>query len=365
MSSLIKSILSSGSSQGGSQASLTTIPEILFPEIVLAGTGGTATNMLNGATERFAWAFEAPITGSLAAFNFRVAGITTGCTISASVQDVAANGFPSGTPLSAAGTVVVGDADDNTWKRVAFGAAASLTKGVVYYIVLEVSSGTPSALQGLFYGTGSGGVPLYSLSFSATYNGSAWAYASTNTAMAACLEYSGSVFPFCQSFVPGVIASSSVFSNSSNPDCYALKFRVPVDMSLSGYLLGLDLDNAATVHLIQGTTYPALATSVLSNANLPPSSAARLHRQYFDGGSVIDLSPNVDYYLAVEATAASGITITELTLGDANWVTATYYRSLSEVRKATAVNISSSISWSETTTVIPQFGLIVSKILGN
>src|SRR5688572_19255053 len=106
---------------------------------------GTSNLSYDSATDRFAYVGNSPIADAITEIYFRTGAVTTGCDVDVRVESVS-NGRPSGTLLNANSNVVVtiDNADDNVWKTAALTAAATLTAGQQFAIVLVVSSGTPN-----------------------------------------------------------------------------------------------------------------------------------------------------------------------------------------------------------------------------
>lgn len=200
-------------------------PEFLWPVPLYSSTTGSSSVALNGvAGERFAWCFEAPKTGTLSGFSFRTGTVTTGCTVNISLQSLSTSGttgvggFPTGSDYSTgtSTTQVIANADDNVWFNVTFSSPASVTKGDKLAVVFSVSSGTPSGLNLLFYGTGQGAVG-YATGYISTYNGSAWTYSNSQAVMIGVLNYNGT-YEFSQYFYPGFNVATTYNSSTAGAD---------------------------------------------------------------------------------------------------------------------------------------------------
>jgi len=93
---------------------------------------------------------EIPESGIVTGIKFCTATVTTGCTLSATIETVnEATSVPTGTlyHANATGTVVVSNTDDNVIKTVTFPGNVPVNAGDCVAVVLRISSGTPSALQ--------------------------------------------------------------------------------------------------------------------------------------------------------------------------------------------------------------------------
>lgn len=106
--------------------------------------------IINQAGDLAALLFEIPKTGTVTGMKFITASVTTGCTIRGTIQTISpTTSIPTGTlyDANATGTVVVANGASSTTFTVTFAGNVSATKGDVVALVLDVSSGAPSALQ--------------------------------------------------------------------------------------------------------------------------------------------------------------------------------------------------------------------------
>jgi len=98
---------------------------------------------LDAAGEKVALILQVPASGSIAKIGFITGTVTTGQTAKASIQTVdAATGAPTGNDYggSAAGTVVVANADDTKWILVTLATPATAVRGDVVALVVEWDS---------------------------------------------------------------------------------------------------------------------------------------------------------------------------------------------------------------------------------
>lgn len=118
-----------------------------FPPADCLIVGPNAVGM-GTAADWFGNVFRAPKTGNITGLKFGTRTVTVGATVRGSIQTVV-GGVPSGTlaAAGASGTVVVANTDDNVIKTVTFTTPMPVTKNDLLSSVLDISSGSPSALQ--------------------------------------------------------------------------------------------------------------------------------------------------------------------------------------------------------------------------
>jgi hypothetical protein len=119
---------------------------LFYPTIENTFVASTTVNM-SATTDIVAAICQVPQTGTVTGMKFCTGTVTTGCTLSGTIETVTA-AAPSTTlyHANATGTVVVDNTDDSVTKTVTFAGNVSVTKGDLIAITLRVSSGTPSAL---------------------------------------------------------------------------------------------------------------------------------------------------------------------------------------------------------------------------
>ncbi len=188
--------------------------------------------LINASGERVGMIFEAPATGTITKVGVKLGTVTTGDDLKISIQGVdATNGNPDGTINGSASVETVLATADNTWLETATtDLSASVTRGSTFSIVVEFNSfvagdleidrwgATPNHLfPYLRHDTGAGYAspgnfwPLFSLNYGGTFH-----------------EMHG-VYPLLLNDWGG-----SQWDNNDNPDERGLKFKSPVEVTLSG-----------------------------------------------------------------------------------------------------------------------------------
>ena len=124
-----------------------TPTRVFFPSPRSVGTTSTAATITN-AGDLASMLCKISQTGTVTGGTFGTGTVTTGCTLSYTIETVS-GGAPTGTlyHANATGTVVVANGDDSVLKTVAFIGNVPVTQGDTVALCLRISSGTPSVLQ--------------------------------------------------------------------------------------------------------------------------------------------------------------------------------------------------------------------------
>lgn len=259
---------------------------------------------INGASDYCAGVFTAPLTGTITKLAFRTGSVTTGCTLDVRLETVdTSTGLPTGTLATTGANVsqVIANTDDNAFFIVDLGAGGSVTRSTHYGIVLDVLSGSPSALtfaafadHGLFQDP----YPIEYASPTAT----------SPSGMSPCMAvyYDGVGWVPIAGFTPASEVWSQAFNSGSTPDTYGMRFALDVPRRVAGLWGWVDLDGDATLKLYDTDAATVLA-SVSAYQNMPPLTTGFLGHYLFS--SSIELAASSNYYLGIEATTGSNITV--------------------------------------------------------
>lgn len=218
---------------------LVAVPPFAWGELETPFFPGTVPNtVLDANSEATAFVFQAPKTGTIDRVGFRTATVTTGDTVTVSLQTVdASTGNPTGTlaGTNTSATQVVNAADDNVWFEVTLTAGASVTRGdVLAFVVALPSSGSTGNMQ-----ITRGQTPfLTQFPYGSNFTGGAWAK-TTQGAACKAVRYSDSTWPYTLGMTPiasavGSFGQGNSFSSSSTPDERGCKITMPFPCKVSG-----------------------------------------------------------------------------------------------------------------------------------
>lgn len=270
----------------------------------------------DSTTDRLAWVGKAEFTDSLSVIYFRTALVTTGSTLDIRVETVS-NGRPTGTLFGTNTnvTVVVADTDDNAWKTATLTAAASLTAGQEFAVVIVNSSGTPNIQLGAYPAGMAAGQSRgqYPLCLQDT-GGGTWAGVDG-------FEW---IFQFSTNGVrpmPGLFPVSgggtiTAYNSGTSPNERALRFQITAPARVVGIrvpILNVAAGGNFTVSLWDATgdvDGEALGQSAF-DGDFPLSTTQ-------DGmvdaifAAPVELAANTTYYMGIRADTANNIGVAEL-----------------------------------------------------
>jgi hypothetical protein len=218
---------------------LVAVPPFAWGELETPFFPGTVANtVLDANSEATAFVFQAPKTGTIDRVGFRTATVTTGDTVTVSLQAVdASTGNPTGTLFgtNTSGTQVISASDDNVWFEVTLTAGASVTRGDVLALVVALpSSGSTGNMQITRAQTPF----LTQFPYGSNFTGGSWAK-TTQGAGCGALRYSDTTWPYTLGMFPiasgnGPFGQSNSFSSSSTPDERGSKITMPFPCKVTG-----------------------------------------------------------------------------------------------------------------------------------
>lgn len=282
--------------------------------------------LIDAASEKAAMIFQAPATGSVDQVAFRVLAHTTAATLDVRVETIdLATGLPSGTLVGANTSGTVTTTGANTTHIVTLTAAASLTRGTFYALVVAQPSVSPGNCSIQYWDTrqnssreGHGRHRLiYMLGFTTTWetkNGVGQA----GRAPSMAIRYNDPKWRF----IPGTICASSFsefgFNSGSNPNERGAKIRFPFPARATGFFfLGSITDQDYQVILYDGTP-TALQTfngdkDVCVTYGTGPNYGG-LHVGYFPATQ--SLAKDTDYFVMLKPTSTTNVGLDHITLLD-------------------------------------------------
>lgn len=343
---------------------ITTIPQFMIPALLdvdAASPWGLTNVLLNASGDKCGFAIQCPKDGTLDTFEWLTGTVSNNPDngIRVSFQDLDGSGLPDGTQDQYRD--VTGTISANTWQTTGLmtndgtdgGTKRTVVAGEWIGVVFEFVSfvASDSINISVLGGNASSrqGSPAY------VCDGSTGTYSkSTANYPIGALKYSDGTY--AQSVWHGVYpvigADSTLFSDASTPDEYALRFQFPYKCRVTGFWFSGDpVGDDLTVVLYDGTT--ALATSTILEDNTA-STTSGIRHGFFDNAQ--ELTANTTYRLSYKAGASSS-RINRFTLpGSA------YLEALSPGVEWYESTRTDAGAWSDSNTTRPWMGLIVDGI---
>lgn len=302
---------------------IVTIPETRWPSspglwTTTPNTQGSTLFDLNGAGQWVAWVGQATQSATIDRYFLRVASSTTGCTAEVRIEDVIdSTGLPSTNLLAtnSMDTITIPNsilvaAGLNFTNN--FDAPFSVTKGQWFAFVVRIAagSGTPAAVNfAAFDDDGDLIAVPYLLDFDATL--------ASRTALTLCagLGISGGGAMMLPKMWPITVGSNEVYNSTSSPDTIGNSIVIDAPVRVCGVWYWVDQDGDAVVKLYDTDGVTVIASANLYT-NIPAITTSALAEVRFTESKV--LRPGT-YYLAIEATTATSIGISSITLVDSSW----------------------------------------------
>lgn len=149
---------------------------------------------------------------------------------------------------------------------------------------------------------------------------------------------------------------TQAYNSGSAADERALEFQLPFDCKVEGYWAFASIASGADFDVVLYDASSSVLDSTTVDANAIYQAGASNPLQVL-GTAEITLSKNTTYRLSLKPTTANSITISELTVADANHLAV--YPGGTAFRLATRVDAG---AWTTVTTQRPFYGLIVSSV---
>lgn len=289
---------------------------ILIPYFNLAANGTidflSSAYTIDAASEKVATIMKIGKSGNLSRVLFRTASMTSGSTLTVSLQTVdTATGMPTGTlyHANATGTVAVSVA--NTQYAVTF-TAFPVTIGDVVALVVE----QPAAGAGNCVIARPSWMPTMDFPYGAIFT-SSWAKAAV-AAPISILEYDdGSTAPTYTS--PVNASTTFAFNSGTNPNHRGNRFSLPYPMTVVGLWAFVDSDGDYDLILAadnwDGTNGNALGRISMS-ASVRRTTANGVH--VLTLSAPVNLLPNAVYRVIVKPTTVTSLNLISLDVSDAD-----------------------------------------------
>jgi hypothetical protein len=311
-----------------------------------SGTANFTSVLLDAENEAQALICQVPQTGTIDRIAFRTAAVTTGATVTCTIQGVSATtGDPDGTPIGT-GTVAIADADDNVWKECTLGTTASVTRGNLMAVVITVPAGFNGNLAEL--GTVADWIQGWQFPYQSAFQGGAWAKSANAPCVA--VRYSDETYPPLGTLPVSAIAATT-FNSGSTPDERGLKFTVPFPARLSGLVVHGTYGGGGTLKV-----YDSDDTTVLTSLALDPEqfNSTNVGPGRFLLPATCSLSKNTAYRATLLPGSGTNNTLVDLTVASAAL--------LGALDGGTAFHLCSRTdggSWTDTTTQRPLISLVL------
>lgn len=293
--------------------SITSLPRYDMPSNVSTTPtlGGAATLDINSVTQWIAAVFMMPEEKIIDRVFFRVnTAASASCTVRVTIEEInPATGEPNGTILVGPTDVTVTNSVNDY--LVFFSTPATITKGKLCCVRIAGQAGTPSAVNiGVFSDDNAGSGLPYCIDFDTT------ATLRDNLAPNIGVGASdGSTAVQIKHFWPISSVTTETFNSSSTPDTIGNRMVVDVPVRFCGAKIWLDADAAGTIKLYDKDGSTVLTSTEIS-ATVPPSTVAYVAEYIFTGSANLTSGT---YWLALEATTATGIGLSTMTFPNAQW----------------------------------------------
>lgn len=309
----------------------------------------STSRSITATDQQAAMICQAPKDGDITDVYFATRTVTTGCTVTASVQTVdLSTGDPSGSLVNggASGTVAIANSDDNVIKQVTLGTPATVTAGQYIALNIAYSSGsTPSLNYGIENLVVGKAFPYIDY-----YNGASWTKAAGVHAMR--VKYDGdSVETPIDGVPPSTITTQNSVNTGSSPDEYGNKISLP----FSGRCTGISVYQSTSTdcnYVLYDNSDTVLGTAVFDGTVRTGNGIISLP---FDAGYV-DLVAGTTYRYTALPMSGSNVTINSMTtMSFDSWALTN-----SQIQQTTRVNGAG--AWTDTSTAVVSLSLTFSHI---
>jgi hypothetical protein len=264
----------------------------------------------NAANQKFGWVFQAPKAGSIRKVHFLLGAVTSATDVDVRIETVSTtDGNPTGTLWSAntRATLPAASLVASTWTQSPqLTADATVAKGDMVAAVLT-PTGTPNFVL-TQYVTGVSGSTR--LPYGTSHNGTSWS--KSNSLSVFAIEYSDGTFAEMPQTFPISSINTHVFSSSSNPDEYALRFMLPFTARIAGAWCMATTDGDFELVVYDGTT--VLSTTTFDK-DIRQGTGGGVH--YFRLAQPVTLTANTAYRLAIKPTTTTGLTLFSMDVNNA------------------------------------------------
>jgi hypothetical protein len=236
----------------------------------------------------------APKTGSISRIGFRGGTVTVSSTLNIKIETVSAtSGLPTGVLWGAGTSGDIKVATSNIYYYVALDTAASVNKGDLFAITVNVTSTAASSSINMVNTTVFPcGLPHM---VSKASSGAAWAKSQAMTAFA--VEYSDGSYAQIPGVAPFDKFTSQNYSTSTSPKEIALAFSFPFPVRVRGGWISEQSYASTSLQLYDSNGTTVLASSTI-NASTTFAASSNSGTKYFLFPTSVTLSKNTTYRLS-------------------------------------------------------------------
>ncbi len=260
---------------------------------------GSTGKTLNASTTRISFPFAAPITGNVDRIGIATGTVTSSQSITVGIYDTDGSGNP-GSIVGAAGTQ--GTIASNTGYEISLGTDAALTHGTQYFVVVEWTSTTGTAVFRTYAVTGIGDTGSYT----GTYASSTWTR-NASERLACWLVFDDAlVYPINSSPFTAVSGATSL-TTGTTPDEYGNRFQFPYPVRLHCVEILINLGASADLDIVVYSGVTAITThSRLAVYASATGGGQRWFTVHLPADSDFDV--NEEFFIVVKATTANSST---------------------------------------------------------
>lgn len=255
----------------------------------------------DAASEKFAFIFVVPLTGSLATVHFRTGTVTTGGDVDVRIETVSTTtGDPTGTLVDANATKVVtlAGGDDDKWLTATFATAPTLTRGDTVALVFARSTGDYDfvALDMQYE---------RSFPYSDHFTGT-WSKKRESPVFG--FEYTDSTRPPIPGVYPYDSLSTLSIASNTTPDELGIRFKFPFPIRAGGcWYTDILLKRPGEIRLYDSDGTTVLAKYVFDFDQAETVGPQNGNIYLFD--STAELLANTFYRIAVRPTSTLPVSI--------------------------------------------------------
>jgi hypothetical protein len=284
---------------------LVTVPEITLPPHGYHDWQSYSPFVIDAAAEKVAFIFRVPKAGSISSVGFRLGTVTTGQALKASLQDVdTTTGNPDGV-VDQSGTVAVADSDDNTWKTVTFGSARVVVRNDILACVIEFNAAIGNLEIQAVQGSGGGGRYGFQQSCYVSHFTAAWAKQTTPLPCLDIVYNDGSRVHVMGNVPVSSLGNSTAFNNTSTPDEWALRFKLPVPVRARGAWVYTDPGSGVNFDVVLYDSVDTVKGSFSVDGDITPENGAIPFAGDF--ASDVDIAADEVHRLSLKPTTGTDI----------------------------------------------------------
>lgn len=261
------------------------------------------TDVIDADGEKVALIFRASKTGNISYVGWRTGTVTTSNSIDIRVETIAvATGLPTGTLATANASATRASVSSDTWYWEALTAAAAVTQGTWYAVVIQFTSFVAGSLQ-----VASSSARYTTGAYHALYTTS---WAKDNETPTLGLQYDDNSFDVCGT-APFSACGSEGFGNDDSPNHRGLKFQLPFPARLRGVFVWARISGGADVKFTSdgGASWTTIGSM---DKDIVPTVFEHCHLLVASSG--ISLSKDTWYRIVLVPTTTTNDTLSSFSV---------------------------------------------------